>query len=192
MFCSASSRNTSQKAALEQATEPRSIETNWAAYWERNEPLRDADEVAVPVLCLCSTDDPLLPPASTLPTSIFQNSPYFLLALTSQGSHCGFLQQDPQAAHSWSHEAVLEYFRAVSEFFRVEERRRFMEGFVGWDVAQGLRQKTGAVAQRRRRPAMLRRDRPVLGSQGRQLSSYLRLVTFEEQETFTWSRSYTR
>lgn len=113
MFCSVRLLDTSQKNTLEQAVELRSVQTNWAGYWERNEPLRDADEVAVPVLCLCSTDDPIMPPASTLPMSIFQNSPYFFLALTSQGSHCGFLQQDTQIAASWSHEAVLEYFWVV-------------------------------------------------------------------------------
>ncbi|CDQ93290.1 unnamed protein product, partial [Oncorhynchus mykiss] len=63
---------------------------DWESYWERNEPLRDADEVAVPVLCLCSRDDPLLPPPSTLPLALFQNNPYFLLALTETGGHCGF------------------------------------------------------------------------------------------------------
>ncbi|KAK3524014.1 hypothetical protein QTP70_017527 [Hemibagrus guttatus] len=191
MFCSVRLLDISQKDTLDQGMELRPIQTNWAGYWERNEPLRDADEIAVPVLCLCSTDDPLLPSASTLPISIFQNSPYFFLALTSQGSHCGFLQQDPLNNASWSHEAVLEYFQVVTEFFTVEERKCFMEGFVGWDIAQGIRHKTGTMAHRRRRPTMLRRERPVLGSQ-RQLSSHSRLVTFEEQETFTWNRSYTR
>uniref|UniRef100_A0A7N8XWG6 Protein ABHD15-like n=1 Tax=Mastacembelus armatus TaxID=205130 RepID=A0A7N8XWG6_9TELE len=63
---------------------------DWDSYWDRNEPLRDADEVAVPVLCICSRDDPLLPPASTLPLTLFQNNPYFLLVLTDRGGHCGF------------------------------------------------------------------------------------------------------
>lgn len=57
---------------------------DWDSYWERNEPLRDADEVAVPVLCICSQDDPLLAPASTLPLPLFQSNPYFLLALTDK------------------------------------------------------------------------------------------------------------
>ncbi|XP_027009174.2 protein ABHD15-like isoform X1 [Tachysurus fulvidraco] len=188
MFCSVKLLDTSQKDTLNQGVELRSVQTNWAGYWERNEPLRDADEVALPVLCLCSTDDPFLPPAYTLPMSIFQNSPYFFLALTSQGSHCGFLQQNDA---SWSHKAVLEYFQVVTEFFTVEETKCYMEGFVGRDVVQGLRHKSGGFAHRRRKPTMLRRDRPVSGSQ-RQLSSHSRPVTFEEQETFTWNRSYTR
>lgn len=185
MFCSVKSLDSSQKDTPEQCMELRSVQNNWAGYWERNEPLRDADEVAVPVLCLYSTDDPLLPPASTLPMSIFQNSPYFFLALTSQGSHCGFLQQDPQTTASWSHVAMLEYFQVVTEFFRIEERNCIKEGFVACDLAQGLRQKTGVMTNGRRR-AMLRRESPVLGS------PHSSLVTFEEQESFIWNRSYTR
>lgn len=191
MFCSVRLPDTSQKDTMEQHVELGSVQTNWAGYWERNEPLRDTDEVAVPVLCLYSTDDPLLPPASTLPMSIFQNSPYFFLALTSQGSHCGFLQQDPQTAASWSHVTMLEYFQVVTEFFKIEERKCFMEGFVGRDVAQGLRQRTSSMAHRRRRPTMLGRERPVLGSQ-RKLSAHSRSVSPEEQKAFTWNRSYTR
>uniref|UniRef100_A0A3B5AJ33 Abhydrolase domain-containing protein 15-like n=1 Tax=Stegastes partitus TaxID=144197 RepID=A0A3B5AJ33_9TELE len=64
--------------------------SDWESYWERNEPLRDADEVAVPVLCICSSDDPLLPPTSTLPLPLFLSNPYFLLVLTDRGGHCGF------------------------------------------------------------------------------------------------------
>uniref|UniRef100_A0A3Q3AEE9 Protein ABHD15-like n=1 Tax=Kryptolebias marmoratus TaxID=37003 RepID=A0A3Q3AEE9_KRYMA len=48
------------------------------------------DEAAVPVLCICSRDDPVLTPASTLPLSLFLNNPYFLLVLTDRGGHCGF------------------------------------------------------------------------------------------------------
>uniref|UniRef100_A0A8C7YI56 Abhydrolase domain containing 15 n=1 Tax=Oryzias sinensis TaxID=183150 RepID=A0A8C7YI56_9TELE len=46
--------------------------------------------VAVPVLCICSRDDPILPPASTLPLPLFLSNPYFLLVLTDRGGHCGF------------------------------------------------------------------------------------------------------
>uniref|UniRef100_A0A3Q1HL10 Serine aminopeptidase S33 domain-containing protein n=1 Tax=Anabas testudineus TaxID=64144 RepID=A0A3Q1HL10_ANATE len=67
---------------------------DWDRYWDRNEPLRDADEVAVPVLCICSRDDPLLPPASSLPLPLFQSNPYFLLVLTDKGGHCGFTQSN--------------------------------------------------------------------------------------------------
>ncbi|XP_031985544.1 protein ABHD15 [Corvus moneduloides] len=101
----------------------RSRPTSWECYWERNEPLRDADEAAVPVLCLCSADDPVRgPPAQSLPTELFRSSPYFFLLLTPHGGHCGFPRRRP--GRCWAHEAVLEYFRAMAEFLRTEERRK--------------------------------------------------------------------
>ncbi|NXH09707.1 ABH15 protein, partial [Bucco capensis] len=94
--------------------------TSWEAYWERNEPLRDADEVAVPVLCLCSADDPVRGPlAHSLPLELFHSSPYFFLLLTPHGGHCGFPWQG--AGHCWGHEAVLQFFKAMAEFLRAEE-----------------------------------------------------------------------
>ncbi|XP_063197907.1 protein ABHD15 isoform X2 [Chroicocephalus ridibundus] len=97
--------------------------TSWEAYWERNEPLRDADEAAVPVLCLCSADDPVRgPPARSLPLELFRSSPYFFLLLTPRGGHCGFPRRGP--GHCWGHEAVLEFFRAMAEFLGAEERRK--------------------------------------------------------------------
>ncbi|XP_017688050.1 PREDICTED: protein ABHD15 isoform X1 [Lepidothrix coronata] len=101
----------------------RSRPTSWEVYWERNEPLRDADEAAVPVLCLCSADDPVRgPPARSLPMELFRSSPYFFLLLTPRGGHCGFPRRAP--GRCWGHEAVLEYFRAMAEFLRTEERRK--------------------------------------------------------------------
>uniref|UniRef100_A0A8C4VZF7 Abhydrolase domain containing 15 n=1 Tax=Gopherus evgoodei TaxID=1825980 RepID=A0A8C4VZF7_9SAUR len=83
----------------------------WDAYWDRNDPLREVDEAAVPVLCICSADDPVRgPPANTLPMELFHSSPYFFLLLTPHGGHCGFLREGPC---SWSHEVTLEYFTAV-------------------------------------------------------------------------------
>ncbi|NXY86654.1 ABH15 protein, partial [Alcedo cyanopectus] len=101
----------------------KSCPTSWETYWERNEPLRDADEAAVPLLCLCSADDPVRgPPARSLPSELFRSSPYFFLLLTPRGGHCSFPRRGP--GRCWGHEAVLEFFRAVGEFLRVEERRK--------------------------------------------------------------------
>ncbi|XP_070700391.1 protein ABHD15 [Pempheris klunzingeri] len=164
---------------------------DWDSYWERNEPLRDADEVAVPVLCICSCDDPLLPPASTLPLRLFQSNPYFLLALTDRGGHCEFTlegREDTEGGRSgteemkegnWSHIAVLEYFRVVADFLKGEERDP-----QGEYSQTGQRSRTSNMALPcRRRVTMTRR----LRSQAPEQSG-----VDAEEGNFTWKRSYTR
>nr|XP_006641103.1 PREDICTED: abhydrolase domain-containing protein 15-like [Lepisosteus oculatus] len=97
----------------------------WEAYWERNDPLRDVDEVAIPVLCLCSRDDPVRgAPAATLPFELFETNPHFFLLLTAQGGHCGFSTPGEEGALQWSHQALLEFFRATTDFFAAEERSK--------------------------------------------------------------------
>lgn len=170
---------------------------DWESYWERNEPLRDADEVAVPVLCICSRDDPLLPPASTLPLPLFQSNPYFLLALTDRGGHCGFTlegQEEMEGGRTgnedldegnWSHIAVLEYFRVVADFLKGEERDGASQGGPLGEYSQaGQRSRTGNTAPpRRRRATMMRRPRQQVPQQS---------SVDAEEENFTWKRSYTR
>lgn len=163
---------------------------DWESYWERNEPLRDADEVAVPVLCICSSDDPLLPPASTLPLHLFLSNPYFHLVLTDRGGHCGFtLEQteeeertgnEEEGDGNWSHIAVLEYFRVVADFLKVEPRGGMLEE----NSPTGQRSWIRNVAPpRRRRGAMMRRARPQNPEQ---------MYVDAEEGEFTWKRSYTR
>uniref|UniRef100_A0A1A7Y2Z3 Protein ABHD15 n=1 Tax=Iconisemion striatum TaxID=60296 RepID=A0A1A7Y2Z3_9TELE len=111
----------------------------WDAYWERNEPLRDVDEVAIPVLSLCAKDDPVRGDAqSTVPLELFETNPHFFLLLTDRGGHCGFATQSERRAGSvvtlnstlesnninWSHKVVLEFFRATTDFFNAEERAK--------------------------------------------------------------------
>ncbi|KAG7515323.1 hypothetical protein JOB18_005358 [Solea senegalensis] len=169
---------------------------DWDGYWERNEPLRDADEVDVPVLCICSSDDPLLPHVNTLPIPHFQSNPYFFLALMDRGGHCGFTIEDQEKMKGesnneevgggfWSHTAVLEYFRVVADFLKGEERI-----WVSWGDAQGeyagqagQRNRTsGPAPPRRRRASVMRRPRPQeTGSSNQDAVEW----------TFTWKRSYT-
>ncbi|GLD46501.1 protein ABHD15-like protein [Lates japonicus] len=172
---------------------------DWDSYWERNEPLRDADEVAVPVLCICSRDDPLLPPASALPIPLFQSNPYFLLVLTDKGGHCGFTLEGREETEggstenkeveegSWSHMAVLEYFRVVADFLKGEERDGGSWGGPLGEYSQaGQRNRTSnsnTAAPRRRRAIMMRRPRPQAPEQS---------SVDEEEGNFTWKRSYTR
>ncbi|XP_034461211.1 protein ABHD15 [Hippoglossus hippoglossus] len=113
----------------------------WEAYWERNEPLRDVDEVAIPVLSVCARDDPVRGDTySTIPLELFETNPHFFLLLTDRGGHCGFSTQSqgsgagafgaagspavPSRGTSWSHRALLEFFRATTDFFAAEERAK--------------------------------------------------------------------
>uniref|UniRef100_A0A3Q3IEK5 Serine aminopeptidase S33 domain-containing protein n=1 Tax=Monopterus albus TaxID=43700 RepID=A0A3Q3IEK5_MONAL len=170
---------------------------DWDSYWDRNEPLRDADEVAVPVLCICSCDDPLLPPASTLPLTLFQSNHYFLLLLTEKGGHCGFTLEgreeteggktanDGAEEGNWSHIVVLEYFRIVADFLKREERDGASCGDPLGEYSQaGQRNRTNKAPPRRRRPNLMRRPRLQTPEQSS--------VDAEEEENFTWKRSYTR
>lgn len=100
------------------------VEGAWEVYWERNDPLRDVDEVAIPVLSVCSRDDPIRgEPIATLPLELFESNPHFFLLLSAHGGHCGFSvpEDDPVL---WSHQAVLEFFRATTDFFATEERAK--------------------------------------------------------------------
>ncbi|KAM9359266.1 protein ABHD15 [Symphorus nematophorus] len=118
----------------------------WDAYWERNEPLRDVDEVAIPVLSVCAQDDPIRGDTqSTVPLELFETNPHFFLLLTDRGGHCGFSTQSEgctagalgavgsgaapnsgAGSHgtNWSHKALLEFFRATTDFFAAEERAK--------------------------------------------------------------------
>uniref|UniRef100_A0A8C9YPJ8 Protein ABHD15 n=1 Tax=Sander lucioperca TaxID=283035 RepID=A0A8C9YPJ8_SANLU len=99
----------------------------WDAYWERNEPLRDVDEVAIPVLSVCAQDDPVRGDTqSTIPMELFETNPHFFLLLTDHGSHCGFSTQSEGSSRrtNWSHRALLEFFRATTDFFAAEERAK--------------------------------------------------------------------
>ncbi|XP_072314224.1 protein ABHD15 [Eucyclogobius newberryi] len=112
---------------------------SWDAYWEHNEPLRDVDEVAIPVLSVCAKDDPVRGDAkSTIPLELFESNPHFFLLLTNRGGHCSFATAS-HSAHgdaaasnggtdrqesNWSHKTVLEFFRASTDFFAAEERSK--------------------------------------------------------------------
>lgn len=120
--------------------------SGWDAYWEHNEPLRDVDEVAIPVLSICACDDPVRGDTqSTIPLELFETNPHFFLLLTARGGHCGFSTQSEGsvvrafgAASSgappntgvgnhgtnWSHKALLEFFRAATDFFAAEDRAK--------------------------------------------------------------------
>lgn len=145
LFCHAGHRSSAAAAPTEPGGSSHSS-CAWDAYWERNEPLRDVDEVAIPVLSVCAKDDPVRGDTqSTIPLELFETNPHFFLLLTDRGGHCGFSTQsvgsasrplgavNPAAAPNsllgsggtnWSHKAVLEFFRATTDFFAAEERTK--------------------------------------------------------------------
>ena len=60
------------------------------------DPLRDSDDIAVPLLVVHYDDDPLVP-AKTLPLELFSLYPQLLLVTCPLGGHCGQLQPTPLA-----------------------------------------------------------------------------------------------
>ncbi|KAK7499063.1 hypothetical protein BaRGS_00009610 [Batillaria attramentaria] len=85
---------------------------NMEEYWERNNPIRDVDDIAVPVLCINSLDDPVCA-SSSIPYDLFRCYPNFLLVVTEKGGHCGFLEGFP--LRSWADSLCLDYLEAVFE-----------------------------------------------------------------------------
>ncbi|CAB1348918.1 unnamed protein product [Coregonus sp. 'balchen'] len=135
----------------------------WEAYWERNEPLRDVDEVAIPVLSVCAQDDPIRgDPQSTLPLELFESNPHFFLLLTTKGGHCGFNTQEGSAfsggvtgggtpGTSWSHRALLEFFRATTDFIAAEERAKLAarrRGLGGSSQGKAFRHRSVSTCKR--------------------------------------------
>ncbi|XP_066520119.1 protein ABHD15 [Hoplias malabaricus] len=124
LFSSSSLRAMEETLFCQAGLKGAQVEGVWEAYWERNDPLRDVDEVAIPVLCVCSRDDPVRgEPQSTLPLELFESNPHFFLLLTAQGGHCGFSVPE-EGPVLWSHQALLEFFRATTDFFAAEERAK--------------------------------------------------------------------
>ncbi|KAJ8257164.1 hypothetical protein COCON_G00193160 [Conger conger] len=109
----------------------------WEQYWERNEALRDVDEVAVPVLSVCSRDDPVRgDPMGTLPLELFRSNPHLFLLLTGGGGHCGFATP----TGSWSHCALLQFFQSATDFCSSQERVR--------RVSRAVRHHSGSTCRK--------------------------------------------
>jgi len=82
-------------------------------YWEKNDPMREVDEIAIPVLCINSLDDPVCP-SGIIPFDLFSVLPNFLLVTTEHGGHCGFFEGcQPE---SWANRLSIDYIEAVLQF----------------------------------------------------------------------------
>ncbi|XP_038549509.1 protein ABHD15 [Micropterus salmoides] len=165
----------------------------WDAYWERNEPLRDVDEVAIPVLSVCAQDDPVRGDTqSTVPLELFETNPHFFLLLSDRGGHCGFSTQSEGSATgafgvssaaapnsgigsrgtNWSHKALLEFFRATTDFFTAEDRAKQLAA-----RRRGLGGGAGGRAFRHRSVSTCKR---------------MPACSHNIHAIYNWQRSYTR
>ena len=88
---------------------------NAASYWEKNNPMRDVDDIATPVLCINSLDDPICT-KENIPHELFEFYPNFMLVTTQSGGHCGFLEGKLNKLQSWADKTAIDYLTAVVEF----------------------------------------------------------------------------
>lgn len=82
-------------------------------FWDRNNPLRDVDDISVPLLFISSEDDPLHS-NKNIPLDLFKYYPNFFMLMPKYGGHGGFL--DDIAALSWADRVVIDYLEAILEF----------------------------------------------------------------------------
>ncbi len=82
-------------------------------YWKHNNPLRNYQNISVPIMCISSLDDPISL-GRNIPFHLFRENSNWLLATTSKGGHCGFLED--ATLTSWADRLALDYIDAVLEF----------------------------------------------------------------------------
>lgn len=86
---------------------------NFEQYWEKNNPMRDVDDITVPLLCINSLDDPISG-ENQIPFKLFRYYPNLLLVATNEGGYCGFIEG--LRLNSWAHRLCINYLEAVLEF----------------------------------------------------------------------------
>lgn len=82
-------------------------------FWEENDPMRDVDDIAVPVLCINSLDDPVTI-KDNISLDLFQFYPNLLLVTLDKGGHCGFMEGFDKT--SWADKVIIEYIEHVLWF----------------------------------------------------------------------------
>ncbi len=91
-----------------------------SSYWERNNPMRDVDDISTPVLCVNSLDDPICV-HNLIEYDLFEFYPNFLLVTTDYGGHNGFLDGSGNQLESWAEKTAVDYLEAVTEFMQKYE-----------------------------------------------------------------------
>ncbi|XP_070183579.1 protein ABHD15-like, partial [Littorina saxatilis] len=82
-------------------------------FWAENEPLREADEISVPVLCVSSLDDPICS-SKHIQHDLFRALPNFFLLTLPQGGHAGFRQS--LQGISWAENAAIDFVLSMLTF----------------------------------------------------------------------------
>ena len=82
-------------------------------FYERNNPLRDADDISAPLLFINSLDDPVYK-RNNIPYDLFNCYPNFFMVTLEKGGHCGFLES--LGSISWADRLVMDYLEAILEF----------------------------------------------------------------------------
>ena len=83
------------------------------AFWQKNDPMRDVDDIAVPVLCVNSLDDPVSV-HENIPLELFEFYPNLLLMTIDKGGHCAFYEN--VKGISWAETLAVSYCEGVLEF----------------------------------------------------------------------------
>ncbi|OWZ24066.1 Serine protease, partial [Phytophthora megakarya] len=84
------------------------------AYWKVNNPMRDVDNLHMPLLCINALDDPVCT-KETIPYDVFLTKPKAMLMTTGEGSHCAFFEGNFQLK-SWCNNAAMTYLDHLREF----------------------------------------------------------------------------
>ncbi|KAJ8043202.1 Protein ABHD15 [Holothuria leucospilota] len=79
-------------------------------FYEKNEPLRDIDEMAIPLLCINSLDDPVVN-SEHIPFDLFETLPNVMLAATRRGGHGAFLKG--WNAENWGVKLAVDYCETI-------------------------------------------------------------------------------
>lgn len=87
--------------------------SNMEEYWDRTNPLRDVDEISVPLMFINSLDDPFYSKLK-IPHELCRYYPHFLMVVSKRGGHCGFAESPFDI--SWADKLAIDYLDAVLEF----------------------------------------------------------------------------
>ena len=86
---------------------------NIEEFWEKNNPLRDVDDISIPLLFIASLDDPVYTNCN-IPYDLFKYYPNFFMVTLDSGGHCGFLENI--SSLSWADKLMLDYMESILEF----------------------------------------------------------------------------